>query len=178
MSDSKKELWISWLSLSTAIIAVLAAITTLYMGKYSSRAIMKQGLESNQWAYYQAKSIKQHTYELQKKTLELQFSADRSRMSGDSAAAFRETIDAYEQEVKRYEGEKKEIKTKAEKIEKEKLIAQEMGGNFGYALIFVQISIMLSSIASLTKKHYLWYLSLLCVVGWGFFFLDAIYLFY
>jgi hypothetical protein len=53
-----------------------------------------------------------------------------------------------------------------------------MGGNFGYALIFLQIAIMLSSLASLTKRHYLWYIALACNVGWLFFFLDAWLLFY
>lgn len=68
-----KDKWQGWLALSTAIMAVLAALTTLYMGKFSSRAIMSQGQESDQWAYYQAKSIKGHTFEINKKTLELQF---------------------------------------------------------------------------------------------------------
>jgi hypothetical protein len=53
-----------------------------------------------------------------------------------------------------------------------------MGGNFAYALIFLQIALMLSSIASLTKRHYLWYIGLLCNIGWLFFFLDAWLLFY
>ncbi len=82
------------------------------------------------------------------------------------------------EEVKRYEGEKKEIKEKAEGIATVKLKSQEMGGNFAYALIFLQIALMLSSIASLTKRHYLWYIALVCNAGWLFFFLDAWLLFY
>lgn len=61
---------------------------------------------------------------------------------------------------------------------KDKLKAQAMGGNFAYALIFLQIAIMLSSLASLTKRHYLWYIALLCNIGWLFFFLDGWLLFY
>ena len=64
MSETNKERWLSWLALSTAFMAVISAITTMYMGKFSSRAVLMQGQETDQWAYYQAKSIKSHTFEI------------------------------------------------------------------------------------------------------------------
>lgn len=176
-SNEKKERWMGYLALSTAIMAVLAALTTLYMGKFSSRAIMSQGLESDQWAYYQAKSIKQHSFEMGRKALELQYRSQKG-VPADVAADYERTLAKYGEELKRYDGEKKEIKDKAEAIAKAKHTAQEMGGNFGYALIFLQIAIMLSSLASLTKRHYLWYIALVCNIGWLFFFLDGWFLFY
>ena len=176
-NEEKKEKWMGWLALSTAIMAVLAALTTLYMGKFSSRAIMAQGQESDSWAFYQAKSIKQHTFEVNKKALELQFHSQRA-LPPEVAAEYEKTLVKYGDDIKRYEGEKKEIKDKAEAIAAGKLKAQEMGGNFGYALIFLQIALMLSSLASLTKRHYLWYIALACNIGWLFFFVDAWMLFY
>lgn len=175
--SEQKEKWQGMLALSTAIMAVLAALTTLYMGKYSSRAIMAQGQESDQWAYYQAKSIKGHTYEVNLKTLELQYLTQKG-LSQEAAAEYRKTLGKYGEEIKRYDVEKKEIKDKAEGIAIAKLKAQEMGGNFAYALIFLQIALMLASISSLTKRKYLWYIALVCNVGWLFFFLDAWLLFY
>jgi Domain of unknown function (DUF4337) len=175
--EKAKETWMGWLALSTAIMAVLAALTTLYMGKFSSRAIMTQGLESDQWAYYQAKGIKQHTFEISRKSLELQYRSQKG-LPADVAADYDKTLAKYGDEVKRYDAEKKDIKDKAEGIAKVKHTAQEMGGNFAYALIFLQIAIMLSSLASLTKRHYLWHIALVCTVGWLFFFLDAWLLFY
>jgi hypothetical protein len=173
----QKEKWQSWLALSTAIMAVLAAITTLYMGKFSSRAIMAQGQETDQWAFYQAKSVKQHTFDLSRRALELQYRSQKG-VTTDLAADYEKTLAKYGEEVKRYDKEKKEIMQKAEGIAAVKLKAQEMGGNFAYALIFLQIAIMLSSISSLTKKHYLWYIALIANLGWLFFFLDAWLLFY
>jgi len=176
MSDQKEQ-WQGWLALSTAIMAVLAALTTLYMGKYSSRAIMSQGQESDQWAYYQAKSIKEHTFTISRTQLELQMQAQPG-LSGVAAESYRATIERYQNEIKRYEKERKEIKAKAEEIAKRKLKAQDMGGNFAYSLIFLQIALMLSSISSLTKRKYLWYIALLANFGWVFFFTDAWLLFY
>jgi hypothetical protein len=65
MSETNKERWLSWLALSTAFMAVISAVTTMYMGKFSSKAVLMQGQETGQWAYYQAKSIKLHTFEMQ-----------------------------------------------------------------------------------------------------------------
>jgi len=175
--SEQKDKWAGWLALSTAIMAVLAALTTLYMGKFSSRAIMTQGQESDQWAFYQAKSIKQHTFDMSKKALELQFHSQKG-LPSEVAADYEKTLAKYGDEIKRYDSEKKEIKDKAEGIAKAKLKAQEMGGNFAYALIFLQIALMLASISSLTKRKYLWYIALLCNIGWLFFFLDAWLLFY
>ena len=50
--------WISWVALSTAILAVLAAIAGLLSGKHVNEAMMNQIEASDQWSYYQAKSIK------------------------------------------------------------------------------------------------------------------------
>jgi hypothetical protein len=175
--EKAKEKWMGWLALSTAIMAVLAALTTLYMGKFSSRAIMNQGLESNEWAYFQAKSIKQHSFEMSKQALELNYRSQKG-LPPEVAADYEKTLSKYGDEIKRYDTEKKEIKDKAEGITRIKLKAQEMGGNFAYALIFLQIALMLASISSLTKRKYLWYIALTCNLGWLFFFLDAVLLFY
>src|SRR4029434_1242994 len=50
--------WISWVALSTAILAVLAAIAGLLSGRHVNEAMMNQIEASDQWSYYQAKSIK------------------------------------------------------------------------------------------------------------------------
>ena len=177
MSETKPEKWISWVALATAIMAVFAAITTLYLGKYSSRAILNQGQETNQWAYYQSKSIKSYIYEVQKQKLELEIlqTAGKPKAVIDK---YSKLISDYDKQIKRYEGEKAEIKSQAESIAKSKEDAQARAGNFGYGLIFLQIAIMLSSISALTKKKPLFYLGVATVSGWIFFFLDAIYLFY
>jgi len=112
MSETNKERWLSWLALSTAFMAVIAAVTTMYMGKFSSKAVLMQGQETDQWAFYQAKSIKSHTFEMQKQSLELQLLAQGKSLSSDVHGKFVKKIEEYEREIKRYEGEKKEIKLK------------------------------------------------------------------
>src|SRR3979490_2020625 len=50
--------WISWVALRPAILAVLAAIAGLLSGMHANEAMMSQIQASDQWGYYQAKSIK------------------------------------------------------------------------------------------------------------------------
>ena len=159
-------------------MAVFAAITTLYMGKYSSRAILFQGQETNQWGYYQAKSIKGYLYETQLERLKLERLGDGQNNKGEASERREKTIVHYTETIQRYDKEKTEIKAKAEDFAKQKVIAQEKAGNFGYALIFLQAAIMLSSVAVITKKKPLWYFGMAMVSGWAFFFLDAIFLFH
>jgi len=177
MFEMKVETWMSWVALATAIMAVLAAITTLYLGKYSSRAILHQGQETSQWAYYQAKSIKSYIYEIQKQKLELDTIAPATK-SKAVIDKYSQLMGDYDKQIKRYDKEKEEIKATADGLAKSKEDAQTRAGNFGYALIFLQIAIMLSSVSALTKKKPLFYLGLATVSGWMFFFLDAIFLFH
>ncbi len=176
--QNKIDAWVGGVALSTAVIAVFAAITTLYMGKFSSRAVLSKAEESNQWAYFQAKSIKGHTYEIQRDRIEMEVVASGARFSPAAARKYDETLAAYRANVQRYEKEKAEIKAQAETLQKQGRIAQDRAGAFGYGLIFLQISIMLSSVSALTKRKPLWYLGLAAVAGGLFFFLDGIYLFY
>src|SRR5437773_4627817 len=67
----KRESWTKYTSLSIVFIAVLAAVATQWSGKYSSRVLVAlndatfdQAKASDQWSYYQAKSIKQNLYEI------------------------------------------------------------------------------------------------------------------
>src|ERR1043166_9405850 len=57
-AEHSGERWISWVALSTAILAVFAAITGLLSGTHANEAMMSQIEASDQWAYYQAKGIK------------------------------------------------------------------------------------------------------------------------
>lgn len=52
----------------------------------------EEGQESDQWAHYQAKSIKGHTFETNRKTLELLYHTQKG-VSPGAAAEYRRTLD-------------------------------------------------------------------------------------
>ena len=165
---SKPETWTRWVALSMAIMAVMAGVITLYMGKFSGKAVMLQGKITNQWGYYQAKSIKQHTYEMQRQQLELATLERGATWTDAIHSNYTAAIANTKKMLGKYEKEKDEIKTEAEGMEKQRDDAQGRGGKLSLSLIFAQIAIMLSSVTLITKKKPLWFcgMALMLVSLW------------
>jgi DNA repair ATPase RecN len=160
MAEEKKEPWLNYLALTTVIFAVCATLSTLKGGGYSTKSVMSQSQASDQWAYYQAKSIKAYAYELQMEKFEMDLRSTRAGMSGSLAADYRKKIDTYGQKLKKYDEDKAEIKKKAEESEAQRDLMQKHSGAFGMAAMFLQIAILLSSIAALMKQKNFWYLGM------------------
>ena len=159
MAEEKKEPWLNYLALSTVILAVCATLSTLKGGGFSTRSVVAQAQASDQWAYYQAKSIKGYIYDIQREKLELEVKAVKDG-SRSIAGEYEKKIAAYKEKTERYDKEKEEIKQKAEGLEKVRDEAAMHSGAFGLAAMFLQIAILLSSIAALMKKKPFWYIGL------------------
>jgi hypothetical protein len=132
---------------------------------------MSQAQASDQWAYYQAKSIKGYIYDLQKEKLEMDLKALKAAMSPSLAAEYQKKITAYGQKTEKYDEEKADIMKKAKELEERRDETQKHSGAFGFAAMFLQIAILLSSIAALMKQKNFWYLGMaLGSVGLVYFF--------
>ncbi|MDQ1286045.1 MAG: hypothetical protein QG663_1471 [Thermodesulfobacteriota bacterium] len=158
--EEKRDKWLNFLALTTVIIALGATMSTLSVGKFSNRGILKQTQASNQWAYYQAKSIKAYLYELQKEKLETDLKLSPNIDEG-VRNEYEQKITKYGEQIRRYEQEKIDIQTQAQSLEKERDQAMVHSQQFGLAVIFLQLAILMSSIASLMKKKLMWVVGLL-----------------
>ena len=136
------EKWISWVALSTAILAVLAAIAGLLSGKHANEAMMSQIEASDQWGYYQAKSIKASV-------LDAKIALANAPNESDSAKR------------ERYEKEQEEIKTEAEHKQAEAKSNFHQHEVFARGVTMFQIAIAIAAISALTKKRRFWFVSLL-----------------
>jgi hypothetical protein len=160
MADEKKDPWLNYLALTTIIFAVAATLSTFKGGGYSTRSMLNQEQASNKWSYFQSKGMKLYLYETQRDLMVLD--VQRIPKSEKSVIeSYQLKIDEYGKSVKRYEKEKAEIKKDAESSEALRDEAKKHSNEFGLAVIFLQISILLSSIAALIKRKYLW------VIGMG-----------
>ncbi len=152
MADTAKdnnEGWLKWVALWTTLFAVSAAIGTIKNGGFSTRVNVMTTQEANAWAYFQSKSIKQHVCETQLDLLKLK------ALGPNNPAEKRfltERIATYEADVARYDKEKGEIKAEAEKTAADRDAYKAKGGTLSLAIMFLQISIMLVSVASLLKQ--------------------------
>ncbi len=178
MADEKKEKWTTYMAITTVIIVVCATLSTFKGGGYSTRSLMNQTQASDQWAFYQSKSLKSYIFEMQKDNLELQNQQNsKINLSAEVVASYKEKIDTYAKKIRQYEAEKEEITMKAKKFEAERDECKLHGSAFGIAVIFLQISILLSSISALAKKKYVWFLSLAVGVVGIIYFADGFFLF-
>jgi hypothetical protein len=156
MAEEPKENWLNYLALTTVILAVCATLSTFKGAGYSTRSVLSQTQAANQWAYYQAKSIKGYLYEIQKESLDLESKKDKIKGSKALAGEYEKKIEMYAQKINKYDAEKAEISKEAKKLEILRDDAQRHTGIFGLAVIFLQIAILLSSIAALMKKKGVW----------------------
>lgn len=180
MADDKKEKWMNWLALTTVIFAVCATLSTFKGGGFSTKTILAQSQESDTWAYFQSKSIKSYLYEVQKEKLELELKTlpDNPDKKQTAIEDYQKKIKSYEERIARYDGEKNELQRKAEGLKAEKTSHQKHSQAFGMAVIFLQIAILLCSIAGLMKKKPVWLLGSLIGV-WGIVnFLNGFWLFF
>ncbi len=178
MAEEKKEKWTTYLAISTVIIVVCATLSTFKGGGYSNKSLMNQTSASDQWAFYQSKSLKSYVFEMQKDNLELQKELiGRSNPSKEILEQYQDKITSCTAKIHQYELEKAEISRIAKKFEADRDECKLHGSAFGIAVIFLQISILLSSISALAKKKYVWFLSLLVGIVGIIYFFDGFFLF-
>src|SRR4030081_3291624 len=137
-AEHSGEKWISWVALSTAILAVLAAIAGLLSGKHANEAMMSQIEASDQWAYYQAKSIKASVLDAKMALATGPDEKDREKAA-------------------RYEEEQNEIKKEAESKQAEAKANFHEHEVFARAVTMFQIAIAVAAISALTKKRKFWF---------------------
>ena len=178
MADENKGHWTTYMAITTVIIVVCATLSTFKGGGYSTRSLLNQTQASDQWAFFQSKSLKSYIFEMQKDNLELQnLQNNKLKLSPEILAKFQDKIDGYSRKIHQYEQEKEEISRKAKALEAERDDCKLHSSAFGIAVIFLQISILLSSISALAKKKYVWFLSLAVGLLGILYFADGFFLF-
>lgn len=177
MTEEKKDPWLNYLALTTVILAVCATLSTFKGGGFSTRAVLTQSHAANQWAYYQAKSIKGYLHEIEKEKLELELKVMGSKVPKSIVDDYEKKIESYSKNIKRYDEEKAQIQKDAKQYEALHDDAQKHSQIFGIAVIFLQIAILLSSIAALMKKKPVWVLGLILGVFGVIYFINGFFLF-
>ena len=138
----------------SAILATLGAIVSFFGGHtqndailHKNSAVLKRAEASDQWNFYQAKSMKQNLAEMA-----AAINTDPSK------------VEFYKSEAARYAKEKKEIEDTARALEAESARYLEMSDHalhphhsLSISMTLLQIAIALASITVLTQKRWLLY---------------------
>jgi hypothetical protein len=150
----EKDTFISSVAVSTAVIAAFAAICSLLAGHHANEAMLSQLQSSDQWAFFQARSIK-------------------AQVVGSKIGVFqamgKEPLAKDVQEQEKYKSGQEEIKKKAETLgeESEEHLARHKMLATGVTML--QIAIAIGAISALTRRRSIWVVSLIFgLVGIGF----------
>lgn len=139
------ERWTLGVALSCALLAAMAAVSSMKAGHYANEAMISQIESANQWNYYQAKGIK----EAQLKTKVEILNALGKTMS-----------EADQTKSEEYRLQKEQIQKKAEELSQEARHFLHAHSILAHSVTMFQIAIAVGAISVLTKRRKFWFVSL------------------
>ena len=140
------------ISVTMAILAVCVAVVSLMGHRAHTEELMTQNQATDQWAYYQAKNIRRHNYEMGEDLLSLVEFKNK-----EQADKVREK---YHAEAARYTKEQSEIEEQAKEFEKESAREQRRANRFDLGEVFLEIALVISSLSLLSRKRMFWFLGI------------------
>jgi hypothetical protein len=153
-------------ALVTAVFAVILAIAALGGNHAMKEMLLAQQQSSDQWAFYQAKVIREHQYRGQKLRLEADLLERGATMKPEARQKLEALLKKFDEEEKRYNAEKKDIEKEAKRLEHERDVYQTRDPYFLLAEALLQIAIVMSSVSILARSRLIFFFSLaLAVVG-------------
>ncbi|MEW6659241.1 MAG: DUF4337 domain-containing protein [Thermodesulfobacteriota bacterium] len=152
LEEKKSEPFTKRVALTTAIFAVILAITSLGGSNAMKEMLLAQQQASDQWAFYQAKVIREHLYRQQKQRLELDL-LEKEALKPEVRQRYEALLQQTSKEAERYGLEKKDIRKEAEKLEHERDINRNKDPYFDYAEVLLQIAIVMASISILAHSR-------------------------
>ena len=166
-ADEKKSSWTRYIGLSTALLAVFAAMGALQSGSLINEALINQVRSSDTWNEYEASREKTHLY-----TVATNSALDAAPSATSAEAeprvgkgpwhpeSSRQRAKEYEDQVSLEKGKATELAKTAKKYQKESQEEVHKHHFFAYSVALIQVAIALSAIAALARVKYVWYMSM------------------
>jgi hypothetical protein len=153
-AHGETESWVMGVALTAAILAVLAAITALLAEHHANEAMLEQIRSSDQWNFYQAKSIKEKM----------------ATMKADLLRAMGKPVEAEDKAaVAKYKAEQEEIEKEAQLEAHASRAHLRNHTILSFGVTMFQIAIAVGAIAVLTKRRRFWHVAIAFgLVGSGF----------
>ncbi len=156
--ESKQKI----VGLTMAIIAVLLAFATMLGHRTHTEEVLIQARANDQWSFFQAKNIRSHMYEANAEMAML--------INGEGKVA-----EDFKNKAEIQKKDAEQIQEKAQELEKESDAASRKANQFDTSEIFLEIAIVLCSIALLTANRSYWLVSFISS-GLGIVFLARAFL--
>ncbi|HSM76763.1 MAG TPA: DUF4337 domain-containing protein [Bryobacteraceae bacterium] len=128
------------------IAAVLAVVGVLGQVSVTEELLLQQKA-SDQWAYYQAKSIRRYESEVARDLFGALKQSDSSQ--------------TYQKNADRYRDDQAEIQKKAGELEAESRTSGRRAQRYHFGEVFIEIAIVLASLAILAHREAIYWLAVL-----------------
>jgi hypothetical protein len=160
LEEIKGKKFTKRVALTTAIFAVILAITSLGGNYAMKEMLLAQQQASDQWAFYQAKVVREHLYRIQKLYLKVDLLERGSSMKPEAREKLESMLKNMAEEETKYDTEKKEIENEAKKLEDERDVNRSKDPYFDYGEVLLQIAIVMASISIISGSCPIFYFAL------------------
>lgn len=153
--------WLDWANRTTAILAVIAALSSARWGASNLQAILEQGKVNDTWAYYQSDSLKEHSAEQARDMLQALSAVQQgsSQPAGHSAAV--EAIaKKFADDADREAAKRNQQMKDAQRYEASRDKMVERGFWFEISFAALQLGVVLCTVASGAKHKSPWLLAM------------------
>lgn len=157
LGEIRSKTFTKRIALVTAIFAVILAIASLGGNNAMKEMLLAQQQSSDQWAFYQAKVIREHLYKSQKMVLEAGMVERLDIMKAETRKHYEALIKKLGEEEDRYRADKKDIEKEAKRLEHERDLNRDKDPYFDYAEVLLQISIVMASVSILAVSRPMFY---------------------
>ena len=134
-------------SMTMAVVAVLVATVALLGHRAHTEEILLQNKVTDTWAYYQAKNLRRNNLEALDDVL--------SALQGKNEKA-EQVEKRFEGDIEKYHEEQNEIQKEAHALEGEFRHESRRANRFDLAEVFLEISLVVTSITLLTGRSHYW----------------------
>ena len=140
------------ISLTMAILAVLVATVSLMGHRAHTEEVVVQNKVTNQWSYFQAKTIRRHSDEQVADMVSI-IDPRNSDLAGKLKAK-------YSAEADRYRDEQKDLENEARSLEREVEQQRQRANRYDLGEVFLEIALVITSITLLSGRRAFWLLGM------------------
>jgi Domain of unknown function (DUF4337) len=146
-AEHAKEPFDRKVALTMAVIAAIMAIVSVAGHILTTEELLNQQKASDQWSFYQAKDIRRYESDIARDVM--------AALSAGPAA-----VNKYAANMERYDKDRGEIQIEARKLEAESKVQGARALRTHMGEVFLEIAIVLASLAILTKRRPMWFASI------------------
>ena len=148
-AEHAKEPFDRKVAVTMAVIAAMLAIDGVMAHLLTTEELLLQQKASDQWSYYQAKSIRRYNSEVA-----------TDIFKGFHTEATEPSVEKYEKNIEKYKKESEEVSNEAKAFEAESRMKGDQAHRLDYGEVFLEIGIVFASMAILTKRSLIWFASM------------------